>query len=109
MSNPILYNMARSLKEFYNYESNMIGLQEKCDVAQKLIRSANTGKRIVVPGYEEDFMFQNDRRKVDFDIDRQVDSNWNWNKLSNKIIHKVDRDQPATAVFTPVQRQVREV
>lgn len=101
--------MARSLKEFYRYEDNLIGLPSKTDGPQKLIRSPNTGQRFVVPGYEEDFIFQQDRRKVDFDINKQVSSNWNWERFNNRIIHKVDRSQPATPFVLRPPKQVREI
>ena len=101
--------MARTLDEFFNYENNFIGLKQSTNGPEKLIKSSNTGKRMVVPSYEEDFIFQNDRRKVDFNLDRQIETNWNWNKFQNKIIHKVDRGQTAIPMFTPIQRQVREI
>lgn len=88
----------------------MIGINDKnATVPQKMIRSAFTGQTIVVPGYEDDFIFQNDFKKKDFNIDKQISSTWNWERYNNIIIHKVDRVSPAVPDFLRTPRQIKEV
>ena len=100
----------QSLERIYRQEDRSIGINEKNSGApQKMVRSAFTGKTVVVPGYEEDFVFQNDLKKKDFDVSKQVSSNWNWERYNNIIIHKVDRVAPAVPDFERIPRQIKEV
>lgn len=99
----------RTLQEFFRYEDNLIGANIKTDGSQKQIRSPNTGNKMVVPGYEEDFLFQNDRRKVDINIDKITSTNWNWERFHNKVIVKRDRIQPAVPFVLPPTKEIQEV
>lgn len=62
---------------------------------------------MLVPGYEEDVVFQNVRQKVDFDISKQTSANWNWERYNNRTVHWVNRTEPAIPTWDKVSRQIR--
>ena len=99
-----------SLRTIFNREDNRIGISQRVSGSpQKRVTSPNTGKFITVPGYEEDVVFQNDERVKQFDINKQVSSNWNWERYNNLIIKRVDRTYPAVPDFERIPKQVRNV
>ena len=99
--------MLKSLEQVYRDENKRIGVGEKVSGSpQKLILSEK-GQRMVVPGYDEDVIFQNIKQKKTLDINRVTSSNWNWERQHNFVVKYVDRTEPGVASFDRKPKEIR--
>ena len=100
--------MLKTLRQAFSDDANRAGVVTAIsNTPQKLIRSFESGKTVVVPGYIRDFTFKNDVRRTEISVDKITDRNWNWN-TQNLFVFQRDRTRPATAVHKRIRREIRD-
>ena len=84
--------MLISLKEVFRRTDAMVGIPVKTDGNQKQIRSPfKADQKRVVPGYDDEYNWQQARPERTPDINKLVEPNSNWERYNNIVIEKKDR------------------
>ena len=100
--------VTRSLSHVFRIQDRKIGYRgTQTGGPEKLVKSSNTGERIVVPGHVSDVIFQNDKKVIEPDIDRLTGANWNWERFYIRRIANKDRMHDAVAEYDPTKKAVR--
>ncbi len=101
----------RGIDSIFTEDDRQIGAETHASSTPKLIKSANTNERKVIPGHVNDFIFQNDKRKTEFDADILCEEGWINSRIYNNVSKKYDRSQPAVATFdeTTVPNKITRV
>lgn len=100
----------RSLSRVFSLQDRAIGLSRSSySIPQKLVKSPNSNKRMVVPGYISEVEFQNDKKVTDVNPSQITGKGANWNRYQIRFIKKRDITHPAIADYDVVPRSVREV
>ena len=100
--------MIRPLERVFRIGDRNIGIPTKEGGPQKRIRSPNSGKIMSVPGYENDFMWQNDIKIVEVNPDKLTDPNAHWMRDNIQRIRKRDMIHLAIAEIPNTTKRVRE-
>ena len=100
---------SRSLSHIFRLQDRNIGWATGTGGQEKLIKSPNTNKRLVVPGHISDMTFQNDKTIILPDTDKITGSNSNWNRFYIKRIYKKDRTYQAVPEYDVNKKGIRSL
>ena len=78
------------------------------NAGEKLIKSPNTGARVIVPAYEIDYTFKDDKQKTQLRLSSLTQNNWNWERFITKHKVYVDRTHQAVGTFDRHSKDIPE-